>query len=121
MLGFVLCALLLNVPFFATGEHRALEQKKLGMPLCVIYTAFFGLISAYVSLTQLSSSPLVGMMLPFGSTVFRWLALFGTVRAFQKFYYEPKQTWLAQPPSTQRDGHESVLPRLANDNVRWSY
>ncbi len=35
VLGFVLWALLLNVPFFATGEHRALEQI-LGMPLCVI-------------------------------------------------------------------------------------
>ncbi len=57
VLGFVLCALLLNVPFFATGEHRALEQK-LGMPLCVIYTAFFGLISTYVSLTRLNSLPL---------------------------------------------------------------
>ena len=46
VLGFVLCALLLNVPFFATDEHslRALDQN-LGMPLCAIYTAFFGLIS----------------------------------------------------------------------------
>ena len=120
VLAFAVCALLLNVPFFATDEHRALDQN-LGMPMCAIYTAFFGLISTYVSLTQLSSSPLVGMLLPFGSTVFRWLALFLTVRAFQKFYYEPKQTWLAQLPSTQRDGHESALPRLANVNVRWSY
>ncbi len=51
-IGFVLCVLLLNAPYFATDEHKALDRS-FGPPLFAIGVLFMGLITAYVTLTQL--------------------------------------------------------------------
>jgi hypothetical protein len=62
-ISFVLCSLLLNAPFYATDEHKALDQS-LGPPIFAIGFLFFGVITAHVTLTRLYSSPLVGLLLP---------------------------------------------------------
>jgi hypothetical protein len=45
--AFLLCNLLLNTPFYATDEHKALEQN-FGPPLLVIAVLFFGMIAAAI-------------------------------------------------------------------------
>ena len=112
VLAFAVCALLLNVPFFATDEHKALDVS-FGVPSIIISVLFFGLIAAYVTLTKLYSSPLVGLLLPVGSAVTRVLALYALARSCHKFYHEPKQAFLTQLPLAQRQ--ESAVPPLLGD------
>jgi hypothetical protein len=50
-IGFVLCFLALSAPFFATEEHKALDQS-LGPPQTAIFFMFFGLVTAHIMLTQ---------------------------------------------------------------------
>jgi hypothetical protein len=51
-IGFVLCFLALSAPFFATEEHKALDQS-LGPPQTAIFFMFFGLVTAHIMLTHL--------------------------------------------------------------------
>jgi hypothetical protein len=91
--GFVLCVLLLNAPYFATDEHKALDQS-IGPPLFTVAVMFFGVITAHVMLTQLYSSRLVGLLLPIGSAVIRTLAIVSANHSIHTFYFEPKQAFL---------------------------
>jgi hypothetical protein len=112
-IGYTLCRLALLVPFFATDEHKALSAS-LGPPLVAIAIMFFGLITAYIMLIQLYSSPLIGVLLPVGSGVTRQLAIFALARSLHRFYYEPKQTFLTQlSPSAQIQA--DVVPPLFGD------
>ena len=92
-IGFVAGTLLLNAPFFATDEHKALDQS-FGPPLFSIMCLFFGVITAHVVLTQLYSSPLVGLLLPAGSAAIRTLAIVSMSHSIHTFYFEPKQAFL---------------------------
>ena len=80
-ISFVLCSLLLNAPFYATDEHKALDQS-LGPPTFAVCLLFFGVITAYVVLTQLYSSPLVGLLLPTASAMMRMLTIVALTRSF---------------------------------------
>jgi hypothetical protein len=112
-IGFVLCVLLLNAPFFATDEHKALDQS-FGPPLFAIGALFFGLIAAHVMLTQLYSSPLVGLVLPAGSVAIRHLAIFVLVQSFHTFYFEPKKKFLT-PLLVSAQNQEDMVPPLLGD------
>jgi hypothetical protein len=109
-IGFVLCSLLLNAPFFATDEHKSLDRSS-GPPIFVVSLLFFGVITAHVVLTQLYSSPLVGLLLPIGSAVTRTLAIAALSHSIHKFYFEPKQAFLQLSASAQAD----VVPPLLGD------
>jgi hypothetical protein len=112
-LSYILCSLLLNAAFFQTNEHRALAPK-FGLPVVASFLLFYGLNAAYVALAQQYSSPLVGLLLPVGSAITRALLLVVLVRSFDKFYYEPRASFLAQlPPSSQ--SQDSVPPPLFGD------
>jgi hypothetical protein len=75
---------------------------------------FFGLVTAHIMLTQLHSSPLIGVLLPAGSAVTRQLAIFVQARSLQKFYFEPKQTFLTQL-SLSTQSRADVMPPLLGD------
>jgi hypothetical protein len=75
---------------------------------------FFGLISAHLTLTQLYSSPLTGVLLPAGSVVTRQLAIFALARSLHKFCFEPKQAFLTQL-SLLAQGEADVVPPLLGD------
>jgi hypothetical protein len=112
VLTFVACVLLLSVPFYATDEHKALDQN-FGPPLFAISILFFGMIAAHVTLTQLYSSPLVGLLLPSGSAATRTLATYLLVRSCHTCYYVPKQEFLTRlAASTQ---NQSVVPPILGD------
>ena len=112
-LSYILCTLLLNAAFFQTDEHRALAPS-FGPPVVAIFLLFYALNAAYVALAQRYSSPLVGLLLPAGSAITRALLLVVLVRSFDKFYYKPKASFLAQlPPSSQ--SQDSVPPPLFGD------
>jgi hypothetical protein len=111
--GFVLCRLLLVVPFVATDEHKALNAS-FGPPTVVIALMFFGLIAAHLSLTQQYSSPLIGVLLPAGSAVTRQLAIFALARSLHKFYFEPKHAFLSQL-SLSAQSQADVVPPLLGD------
>ena len=112
-ISFVLCNLALVAPFVATDEHKALELS-FGPPLMTIGLMFFGLVTAHIMLTQLHSSPLIGVLLPAGSAVTRQLAIFVQARSLQKFYFEPKQTFLTQL-SLSTQSRADVMPPLLGD------
>ncbi len=112
-IGFILCSLLLNAPYFATDEHKALDRS-FGPPLFAIAVLFFGLITAYVTLTQLYSSPLVGLLMPTGSAVIRTLAMFAMGHSFHKFYFEPKQAFLTEL-SLSEQSQADVEPPILGD------
>ena len=113
LVGFVLCRLLLSVPFFASDEHKALDAS-FGPPSGAIGATFFGLISAHVMLTQLYSSPFTGALLPVGSAVTRQLAISALARSLHKFYFEPKQAFLTQL-SLSAQSQADVVPPLLGD------
>jgi hypothetical protein len=75
---------------------------------------FFGLITAYVTLTQLYSSPLVGLLLPTGSAVYRQLAIVALGHSFHTFYFEPKHAFLTQL-SLSAQSQADVVPPLLGD------
>jgi hypothetical protein len=105
----------LNAPFYATDEHKALDQS-LGPQLFAIGVLFFGLITAYVTLTQLYSSPLVGLLLPTASAMMRMLAIVALTRSFHMFYFEPKQAFLTELGlSVSAQGQDNVVPPLLGD------
>jgi hypothetical protein len=108
-LTFVVFNLVLNAPFYATDEHKALQRSS-GPPQMLIGGLFFGLVAAYVTLAQLYSSTLVGLLLPIGSSLTSRLAIYFLVRSFHTFYYKPKQAFLAQLPQNQ-----GVVPPLLGD------
>jgi hypothetical protein len=112
-LSFVLCMLLLNAACFATEEHKALDQN-FGPPLFAIIVLFFGLITAYVTLTQLYFSPWIGLLLPVGSAVTRVLGLFALVRSFRMFYYAPKERFITQF-ATSAQAEAPVEPPILGD------
>ena len=58
VLGFVVCVCLLNVPFFATDEHKALDRT-FGPPALVVGILFFLLMVAHVYLTRSSANMLM--------------------------------------------------------------
>jgi hypothetical protein len=111
-ISFVLCVLLLNTPFFATDEHKALDQS-CGAPLLAIGVLFFGLVTAHATLIQLYSGPLVGILLPTGSAVTRQLAIVALGYSFHTFYFEPKQAFLQLSLSEQSQAN--VVPPLLGD------
>jgi hypothetical protein len=111
-IGFVVCTLLLNAPFFATDEHKALDQS-FGPPLFATMCLFFGVITAHVLLTQLYSSPLVGLLLPTGSAAIRTLAIISMSHSIHTFYFEPKQAF--SQLSASAEGQVNVLPPLFGD------
>jgi hypothetical protein len=112
-ISYTLCRLALVVPFFATDEHKALSAS-LGPPLVAIGFMFFGLVTAHLTLTQLYSSPLTGVLLPAGSAVTRQLAIFALARSLHKLYFEPKQTFLTQF-SLSAQSRADVVPPLLGD------
>jgi hypothetical protein len=112
-IGFILCFLLLNAPFFTTDEHKALDAS-LGPPTVAIALMFFGLITAHLTLTQLYSSPLLGVVLPTGTAMTRQLVIFAVARSLHKFYFEPKQAFLTQL-SLSTQSHADVVPPLLGD------
>jgi hypothetical protein len=83
-LTFVVFNLVLNAPFYATDEHKALQRSS-GPPQMLIGGLFFGLVAAYVTLAQLYSSTLVGLLLPIGSSLTSRLAIYFLVRSFHTF------------------------------------
>jgi hypothetical protein len=109
-ISFFLCSLLLNAPYFATDEHKALDRSS-GPPLFAVCVLFFGVITAYVVLTQLYSSPLVGLLFPTSSVMIRALAIAALSHSIHKFYFEPKQAHLQLSASAQAD----VVPPLLGD------
>jgi hypothetical protein len=111
-IGWVLCVLLLNVPFFATDEHKALDQS-FGPPTFAIAFMFFGVIAAHATLTQLYSSPLAGLLLPTGSAMTRQLAIVALGHSFHTFYFKPKHTFLQLSLSEQSQAN--VVPPLLGD------
>jgi hypothetical protein len=119
-LGFVATVLLLNVPFFATVEHKALDQS-FGPPTVAIGFLFFGLITAYIMLTERYSNPLVGLLLPLGSATTRTLALCSLVRSCHKFYWEPKQAFLEQLPASAQSPAEILPPLLGDVEALFGY
>jgi hypothetical protein len=117
-LAYVLCQLLLVGPLFATDEHKD-HQRNFGPPGVGVIMAFVGLVSAHVTsrLSQRYSSPLVGLLLPIGSTVTRALVLVLQARSFHLFYYAPKQAFLALlPPSASiAEASPAIVPPLLGD------
>jgi hypothetical protein len=114
-IGFAHCFVLLNAPYFATDEHKALDQS-LGPPTLAISVMFFGLITAYITLAQLYSSPLVGLLLPAGSAATRQLAIVALIHSFHTFYFEPKQAFLTELGlSVSAQGQAGVVPPLLGD------
>ena len=113
VLSFITCALLLSAAFFATDEHKALHQSVAPLFVCVVL--FFGLVTAYVTLAQLFSSPLIGVLLPIGSIAIRNVAVFALVRSCHTFYYEPKQQFLSQLPPSEHGQVPAVVPPLLGD------
>jgi hypothetical protein len=112
-ISFVLCRLLLNEPFYATDEHKALNAS-FGLPLLAVGALFFGLITAHLNLTQSYSSPLIGVLLPVGSFATRQVAIFFLARSLHRFYFEPKQTFVTQF-SLSAQGEADVVPPLLGD------
>jgi hypothetical protein len=77
---------------------------------------FFGQITAYVTLAQLYSSPLVGLLLPAGSAATRQLTIFALARSFHTFYFEPKQAFLTELGlSVSAQGQAGIVPPLLGD------
>jgi hypothetical protein len=115
VLSFITCALLLSAAFyfFATDEHKALHQSV--APLFFGVVLFFGLVTAYVTLAQLFSSPLIGALLPIGSIAIRNVAVFALVRSCHTSYYEPKQRFLSQLPPSEHGQVPAVVPPLLGD------
>jgi hypothetical protein len=120
VLAFVVCVLLLNAPFFATDEHKALDQN-LGPPVFAIGVLFFGMITAHVRLTQLYSSPLVGLLLPVGSAATRALAMLALVRSCHSFYYEPKHAFLTMLATSAQSQTSAVPPILGDIEALFGY
>jgi hypothetical protein len=94
VLGFVFCVCLLYVPFFATDEHKALDQT-FGPPALVVGILFFLLMVAHVYLTRSSANMLIGLLLPIGCVATRTMALFVLARCCRRQYCEPKENFLA--------------------------
>jgi hypothetical protein len=113
VLTFIACELLLSVPFYATDEHMALDIN-FGPPLFVIAFLFFALITAYITLTQHSSSAFVGLLIPAGSVATRVLAIYALGRCCHTFYYVPKQTFLMQLATTE-PSQAIVVPPILGD------
>jgi hypothetical protein len=109
-LAYILCILSVN-SLYATDEHKALDQS-FGPPVVAIAVLFFGLVTAYVTLTTMYSNPLVGLLLPGGLTAVRVLGIFALVRSCHTFYYEPKQSFAQLPPA---QSHANVAPPLLGD------
>jgi hypothetical protein len=86
----------------------------LGLPLFVIGVLFFVMIAAHVRLTQIYSSPLVGLLLPVGSAMTRVLAMFALVRSCHTFYYVPKHAFLAML-ATSAQSQSSAVPPILGD------
>jgi hypothetical protein len=74
---------------------------------------FFGLITAHVTLTQLYSSPLVGLLLPTASAVTRLLAIVALGHSFHTFYFKPKHAFLQL--SMSQPSQADVVPPLLGD------
>jgi hypothetical protein len=76
---------------------------------------FFGVITAHVTLTQLYSSPFIGILLPAGTAVARYLAIFALVHSFHKFYFEPKQAFLMELSHMPAAQSQDLVPPLLGD------
>jgi hypothetical protein len=120
ILTFAACVLLLNARFFATDEHKALDES-LGPPIFVIFVLFFGMITAYVTLTKLYSSLFVGLLLPIGLAATRVLAIYALVRSCHTFYYEPKGAFLTQLAASAHGQSNVVLPLLGDIEPMYGY
>jgi hypothetical protein len=120
VLTYVLLALLLSAPFYATDEHKALHHS-FGPPVVAINTLFFGLITAYVTLTRTYSSPLVGLLLPVGSAVTRVLGMHALVRSCHTFYYVPKREFLTQLATSAQRPSNAVPPILGDIEAIYGY
>jgi hypothetical protein len=99
-LTYLLGGAVLHAPLLATDEHKALH-KSVGPPTLVAGLLFFGVVVAYIELTRLFSSPLVGLLLPMGSSCARITAFCVLAHSFNKRYYEPKAKFLAQLADTR--------------------
>jgi hypothetical protein len=119
-LTFLLCLLVLNAPFFATDEHMALDQN-FGPPVFVIGVLFFGMSAAYVTLSQLYSSALIGLLLPVSSTMVRMLAIYALRRCCHTFYYAPKQEFLTQLATSAQSQANAVPPILGDIEAVFGY
>jgi hypothetical protein len=119
-LAYILCILLLSAPLYATDEHKAL-QRSLGLPVLIIVALFFGLITVYVTLTRMHSSPLLGLLLPSGSAIVRVLGLFALVRSCHTFYYEPKQRFISQLPPSAFSQANLVPPLLGDIEMQYGF
>jgi hypothetical protein len=119
-LAYILCILLLSAPLYATDEHKAL-QRSLGLPVLIIVALFFGLITVYVTLTRMYSSPLLGLLLPSGSAIVRVLGLFALVRSCHTFYYEPKQRFISQLPPSAFSQANLVPPLLGDIEMQYGF
>jgi hypothetical protein len=110
----------LSAPFYATDEHKALHHS-FGPPVVAINTLFFGLITAYVTLTRTYSSPLVGLLLPVGSAVTRVLGMHALVRSCHTFYYVPKREYLTQLATSAQSPSNAVPPILGDIEAIYGY
>jgi hypothetical protein len=79
---------------------------------------FFGLIAAYVTLAKLYSSPLVGLLLPAGSTVAHVVAMLALVHSFDTFYYQPKEAFLVAQLALSAQSRTNAVPPLLGDIER---
>jgi hypothetical protein len=119
-LAFLVGEIALAAPFYATDEHKALEQS-FGPATIAISFLFFGLVAAYDTLTHLNPSPFIGLLLPIGSAVIRVLAIFALVRSFHTLYWEPKQAFLAQLPQSAQSQANVVPPLIGDIEAPYSY
>jgi hypothetical protein len=113
VLTYVMATLFLSAPFYATDAHKAL-QRSFGPPIFVIIIVFFGLITAYLTLTGRYSSPLIGMLLPVGSATTRVLAMHTIVRSCDMFYYAPKLEFLRWS-ATSAESQAYAVPPILGD------
>jgi hypothetical protein len=113
-ISYLMGALLLNAPLYATDEHKALDQS-FGPATVAVFVLFVGVITAHIMLTQRYSNPLVGVVIPAGSAVTRTLAIYALSHSLHKYYFEPKQAFLVKLSLSAEGEADVVVPPLLGD------
>jgi hypothetical protein len=109
VISFVACIFCLNFPLYVSVEHQQLDGS-LGPPIMIVGLLFFLWTALYVEVSRLSSSFLVGVLLPLGAWIARVAALFLLSRSCHFKYFLPKALFIQSTAVELSDSEADGMP-----------
>jgi hypothetical protein len=108
IIGYVVCIICLNLPFYVSIEHKQLDRS-FGPPLILVAWIFFLWTALYVEVSRLVPHFLVGMLLPLGAWITRLAALFLLSRSCHFKYFVPKARFIESAAVPEAEGKPPPL------------